>query len=76
MSKVEEFIDPKFPGSSTHVREGDWIISRVEEYVPQEQNSSKKAIVLCYCCFQPVISPLEPLSRASQELGTLEGVGT
>ena len=74
--QVEEFIDPKFPGSSTHVRQGDWIISRVEEYLPQDQNSSKKAIVLCYCCFQPVISPLEPLSRASQEVGTLESVGT
>ena len=69
--QVEKFIDPKFPGSSTHVREGDWIISRVEEY-PGGHNTSKKSMALYYCYFHPVISPLELLSRASLVMESLQ----
>ena len=71
--QVEEFIDPKFPGSSTHVRDGDWLVSRIEEYLPSGGESSKKAIILCYCRFEPATSPLEPLSRATPSQRELVG---
>lgn len=63
--QVEEFVDPKFPGSSTHVRDGDWVVTKVEKYLPAGDRQSKQAIVLCYCKFEPLLSPLEPLSRGS-----------
>ncbi|NEQ37154.1 MAG: hypothetical protein F6K40_13115 [Okeania sp. SIO3I5] len=53
----------------------DWVITRLEEYLPNGDDSSKKAIILCYCRFDPVISPLEPLSRVSQEVESVGGVG-
>lgn len=74
--QVEEFIDSKFPGSSTHVRNGDWVVSRVEEYLPSGDERSKKAIILCYCRFDPVISPLEPLSRATPSERELESISS
>lgn len=61
--RVEEFIDPQFPESSTHVREGDWIVNRVEHYPASSPDCSKQAIVVCYCKFEPVRSELEPLGR-------------
>lgn len=68
--QVEEFVDPQFPKSSTHVRDGDWVVTRVEQYAAIAQNSSKQEIVLCYCKFEPIMSELQPLGRGqtSQEL--------
>jgi hypothetical protein len=68
--QVEEFVDPQFPKSSTHARDGDWVVTRVEQYLAIAQNSSKQEIVLCYCKFEPIMSELQPLSRVktSQEL--------
>ncbi|MFM6201833.1 MAG: hypothetical protein ACKPE1_22310, partial [Dolichospermum sp.] len=31
-SQIEEYVDPEFPGASTHYRIGDWEVSKVEEY--------------------------------------------
>lgn len=64
--RVEEFVDPKFPKSSTHARNGDWVITKVEQYSPTVHDSSKQEIVVCYCKFEPISSELEPLGRAGQ----------
>lgn len=64
--RIEEFADPQFPKSSTHVRDGDWVITQVERYIPADGEYSKQAIVLCYCKFEPILSELEPLSRVKQ----------
>lgn len=61
--QVEEFVDPQYPKSSTHARDGDWVVTRVEQYPAIAQNSSKQEIVLCYCKFEPIMSELQPLSR-------------
>ena len=61
--QVNDFVDPQFPESSTHSREGDWVITRVEQYPAADSNSSKKEIVVCYCKFEPVLSELKPLGR-------------
>ena len=61
--RVEEFVDPQYPKSSTHAREGDWVITRVEQYPSAARNFSKQEILVCYCKFEPVLSELEPLSR-------------
>jgi len=61
--KVEKFIDPQFPGASTHSRVGDWEVTRVEEYVPNLPVGGFESVVICYCHYSPVMTPLEPLPR-------------
>lgn len=61
--KIEEFVDDRFPESSTHAREGDWVVTRVEHYPASSPDCSKKAIVVCHCRFDPIRSELEPLER-------------
>ncbi len=60
--RVEGFADPRFPSSSTHRREGDWIVDKVEEFSADLPGSSFSSIVLCTCSYQPEPSPLEPLA--------------
>lgn len=45
--RVEEFVDPQFPDSSTHVRDGDWVVTRVEHYAAASPNCSKQEIIVC-----------------------------
>lgn len=61
--QIKEFVDPEFPESSTHARDGDWVITKVEQYHSATHNSSKREIVVCYCKFEPVLSELQPLGR-------------
>jgi hypothetical protein len=60
---IEPFVDPKFPDASTHSRVGDWEVVRVEEYTPELPNADFGAIIICYCRYSPVTTPLEPLPR-------------
>lgn len=68
--RIEGFVDPRFPGASTHSRVGDWEVTRVEEYTPEIPMSDFEAVVICYCRYSPVTTPLEPLPKiqVSQEL--------
>ncbi len=61
--RIEQFVDPRFPGASTHSRVGDWEVTRVEEYTPEMPTSEFEAIVICYCRYSPVTTPLEPLPQ-------------
>jgi hypothetical protein len=67
---VEKFIDPQFPGASTHSRVGDWEVTKVEEYVPNLPTGGFESVVICYCHYSPMVTPLEPLPRLqfAQEL--------
>jgi hypothetical protein len=72
--RIEQFVDPRFPGASTHSRVGDWEVVRVEEYTPDLPTSEFEAIVICYCQYSPVSTPLEPLPKiqVSQEMQEVE----
>lgn len=60
---IEKFADPRFPGARTHVRAGDWEVTRVEEYPTGAPDSEFDAIVICYCKYSPIDSPLEPMPK-------------
>ncbi len=68
--KIDPFVDPQFPGASTHSRVGDWEVVKVEEYTPEIPISSFETIVICYCRYSPVTTALEPLPAiiSSQQL--------
>jgi hypothetical protein len=72
--RIEQFVDPKFPGASTHSRVGDWEVVRVEEYTPDLPTTDFEAIVICYCQYSPVSTPLEPLPeiQVSQQMQEVE----
>lgn len=67
--QVPEAIDPESPGSSTHFRRGDWEVVRVEQYAPIG-TAEFDLIVICYCRYAPIESPLFPIRRGkgSQKL--------
>jgi len=63
--RVPGFEDPRCPLASTHSREGDWQVSRVEEYVPDlPMGTAYTSIVICHCQYNPCPSPLEPMEPA------------
>lgn len=72
--RIEQFVDSTFPGTSTHSRVGDWEVVRVEKYASELPATDFEAIVICYCRYSPVSTPLEPLPgiQASQELQKVE----
>lgn len=61
--KIDPFVDPSFPGASTHSRVGDWEVARVEEYTTELPTNDFESIVICYCKYCPVTTPLEPLPQ-------------
>ncbi|MDJ0798361.1 MAG: hypothetical protein QNJ51_16340 [Calothrix sp. MO_167.B12] len=67
---VSKFAQAKFPDASTHSRIGDWEVIRVEQYTRKIPNDDFEAVVICYCRYSPVTTPLEPMPdiQASQKL--------
>ncbi|BAZ14902.1 hypothetical protein NIES4071_67720 [Calothrix sp. NIES-4071] len=61
--KIEQFVDPNFPGASTHSRIGDWEVTKVEEYPSELPINEFETIIICYCRYLPVNTPLEPLPK-------------
>jgi hypothetical protein len=59
--RVSKFADKQFPDASTHSRIGDWEVARVEEYSSDIHNHDFEAVVICYCQYSPVTTPLEPM---------------
>lgn len=62
--KIDGFADSNFPEVSTHSRVGDWEVAKVEEYKSQDATDFE-SIVICYCKYSPVSTPLEPLPQVN-----------
>ncbi|MFB2978939.1 hypothetical protein [Microseira sp. BLCC-F43] len=75
--QVQEAIDPESPGSSTHFRRGDWEVVRVEQYAPIG-TAEFDLVVVCYCRYAPIESPLFPIRRGkgSPQLQEASGMVT
>lgn len=65
--RQEQLVDKRFPAASTHSRIGDWQVTRVEKYTPELPTSDLETIVICYCKYDPVETPLEPLPEIQVE---------
>ena len=61
--KVKGFENQRFSRASTHSRVGDWEVVRVEEYSSEIPGTDFEAIVICYCKYSPIDSPLEPMPK-------------
>ena len=60
---IEPFSDDRFPQSSTHSRIGDWEVARVCSYDSRDREAELEEIIICYCRYVPIESPLEPLPQ-------------
>ncbi len=64
---IEQFADSSFPRASTHSRMGDWVVTRTSEYAPATPGEFE-AIIICYCRYSPITTPLEPLPEVQLHL--------
>ncbi|MEQ8996870.1 MAG: hypothetical protein RID53_10255 [Coleofasciculus sp. B1-GNL1-01] len=73
--RIEKFAKEHFLAASTHSRVGDWQVIRVEEYESKIPGVDFDSIVICYCQYSPVSTPLEPLPeiRVPQQLQDAKG---
>jgi len=62
-AQFQESADPKFPAASTHVRWGDWEVSRVEEYTPEIPDAEYDCLAVCYCRYSPIESEWKELPK-------------
>jgi hypothetical protein len=56
----------------THGKDGDWIVTRVQQFSAVD---TEEQIVVCYCCYEPVTSDWEALQQSesvNQMLATVE----
>ncbi len=59
--QVSSEHDPNIHGYSTHYKQGDWEVVRVETYTTELESSSFGMIVICYCQYNPMDAPLSPM---------------
>lgn len=60
--QVESLYKPEKHGYSTHSRDGDWVVDRVEEYTPDlPMGTEFGSVVICYCKYSPIDAPLQPM---------------
>lgn len=61
-AQFEESVNLDFSAASTHVRWGDWEVSRVERFKPID-DSEYDEIVVCYCRYSPRESDWKKLPK-------------
>ncbi len=71
--RVDASIDPNYPKASTHYRIGDWQVSRVETYTPEFPMGDFDEIVVCYCEYSPIDSPLKEMPDRQVSIATFDG---
>lgn len=67
-TQLPEHIDPLYPNSDTHWREGNWVVSRTEGYKPL-RNTEWDEVYFCYCRYQPIQAEWQKINRLEQLQG-------
>jgi hypothetical protein len=73
--RVEQLHDPSFHGQSTHYRDGDWEVVRVETYEHEigRPYAEFDVIVICTCRYNPINAPLKPMPERQVSLASFGG---
>lgn len=71
--RVDSLHDSKQHGYSTHYREGDWEVVRVETYTPDVPMGEFDMVVICYCKYSPVNAPLKPMPERQVSIDSFGG---
>jgi hypothetical protein len=60
--RIDAEHDPDKHAHNTHHRDSDWVVDRVEEYVPDLPTGTEfTEVVICYCKYVPIDAPLNPM---------------
>ncbi|NEP04189.1 MAG: hypothetical protein F6K25_06490 [Okeania sp. SIO2G4] len=65
--RVDALHNPEEHGYSTHYRQGDWEVSRVETYTPDLPIGEFDVVAICYCKYNPINAPLQPMPERQVE---------
>jgi hypothetical protein len=73
--RVEGFESQIAPQSKTHWRQGDWEVVRVEVYEHDvgTPHSEYDTIVTCFCCYNPIETPLVELPPSQVSIDSFGG---
>lgn len=72
--RVDALHNPSEHGYSTHYRQGDWEVTRVETYTPDLPiNTDFDMIVICYCQHNPINAPLKPMPERQVSIDSFGG---
>ncbi len=59
--RVDRLVDPNYPEATTHYRQSDWEVTRVETYTPDVPVGEFDMVAICYCKYSPINAPLHPI---------------
>ncbi len=65
-----EYADSEFPHSSTHWRESDWVVMRVERYPADGGRCEWDEVYFCYCKYEPIAPQWHKLPRVEEIIDT------
>lgn len=71
--RVDALHDPSEHGYSTHYRQGEWEVVRVETYTPDMPMGEFDMIVICHCKYSPVNAPLQPMPERQVSIDSFGG---
>jgi hypothetical protein len=71
--RVNPLHDPKQHAHSTHYRQSDWEVSRVETYTPDLPMGKYDLIVICYCRYNPISAPLQSMPERQISVNSFAG---
>jgi hypothetical protein len=73
--RVEQLHDRERHGYSTHYRQSDWEVVRVETYDHEvgRPYAEYDTIVICYCQYSPINAPLKPMPDRQVSLDSFGG---
>ena len=71
--RVNQLADSNYPEASTHYRDSDWEVTRVETYTPDLPTGKYDMIVICYCQYNPINAPLHPMPERQVTVDSFGG---
>ncbi len=72
--RVDQFTDSNYPESSTHYRQSDWEVTRVETYTPDiPVGMDFDMVVICYCKYSPINTHLKPMPEHQVSVDSFGG---
>ena len=60
--RFRDYTNLEDPGNGiTHGRDGDWVVTRTQEYLANDDSGDR--VIICYCSYQPITPNWEKLKR-------------
>ncbi|MBD2313300.1 hypothetical protein H6G20_16660 [Desertifilum sp. FACHB-1129] len=71
--RVDALHNSKEHGVSTHYRQGDWEVTRVETYTPEMPMGEFDLVAICYCKYSPINASLNAMPERQVSVDSFGG---